>query len=62
VVWERLDAVDGDTQLCGPDFMPYEARSSHSATQAAGHVDMAALNNISPEVLQGGSLEVSYCS
>lgn len=20
VVWERLDAVDGDTQLCGPDF------------------------------------------
>ena len=25
VVWERLDTVDGDTQLCGPDFKPYVA-------------------------------------
>lgn len=26
VVWERLDAIDGDTQMCGPDFQRYTGR------------------------------------
>ncbi|KAJ9522933.1 hypothetical protein QJQ45_023725, partial [Haematococcus lacustris] len=62
VVWERLDTVDGDTALCGPDFTPYQAPASPSGSglqgrQGAPHpgmeVDMDALAALPPGVLDG---------
>ncbi|GAX73709.1 hypothetical protein CEUSTIGMA_g1162.t1 [Chlamydomonas eustigma] len=28
VVWEQLNRIDGDTAMCGPDFVPYVARQA----------------------------------
>eukprot|EP00798_Chlamydomonas_sp_ICE-L_P018644 gene18644-25159_t len=36
VAWERLDAVDGDTQMCGPDFIPYIAKERSTTTSQPG--------------------------
>lgn len=45
VVWERLDGVDGDTQLCDANFQPYVA-----PPPSLGH---GGLTEIPPEALQG---------
>jgi len=47
VVWERLDSVNGNTQMCGPDFLPFRA------TEPPPRVDMAALSSLPPEALAG---------
>ena len=50
VVWEKLCAADGNTQMCGPDFKPY--RATH--TEHAARVDMGVLRSLPPHALEGG--------
>ncbi len=40
VVWERLDTVDGDTQLCGPDFLPHKAKAQVAQPTGAAAMNM----------------------
>eukprot|EP00195_Chlamydomonas_chlamydogama_P016991 CAMPEP_0202893236 /NCGR_PEP_ID=MMETSP1392-20130828/2844_1 /ASSEMBLY_ACC=CAM_ASM_000868 /TAXON_ID=225041 /ORGANISM="Chlamydomonas chlamydogama, Strain SAG 11-48b" /LENGTH=525 /DNA_ID=CAMNT_0049577489 /DNA_START=225 /DNA_END=1802 /DNA_ORIENTATION=- len=47
VVWERLDTVDGDTQMCTASFTPYVA-PERSAAVATG-VPLEALQGLSEE-------------
>lgn len=55
VVWERLDTVDGDTQLCGADFQPYQPRHSALSDPGGVRVNMDALAAIPAEALAGMS-------
>ncbi|MEW5307491.1 MAG: hypothetical protein WDW36_009883 [Sanguina aurantia] len=50
VVWERLDAVDGDTQMCGPDFQRYQgSRGSQGGAPAQAPAAGTPVNGISAE-------------
>jgi hypothetical protein len=33
-VWEQLNRIDGDTAMCGPDFIPYVAEQTGAGTGA----------------------------